>query len=689
MLPVDRMRRSRSKAATLALGILWTVGCLSPAGVESPIVAIDRTDMDLAVSPGEDFYQYANGSWLKRNPIPSGHDTWGTFAVLRQQNADVLRALLEASLGDSRATPGSPSQLLRDFYRAAMDTRAIDEAGQTPLDPYFRLIDRIQTADGLAAAIGELHRSAAPQAAFLFYRDVDVNTPQLAIAALKQGGIALPNRSYYLDQTGEAAAVRDRYRRHLRAMFGLLGQDDAAATANADIVMRVETIFARHSMTPEQERDPNLTFHKMRLEDLQRRFPSFSWTSYFRALGLPANVDINVVTPGFFSTMSEMVEQLPLTEWKVYLKWNTLTTNAPLLGAEFVRENFDFFGRTLTGVVDLPPRWRRVLAQTESSLGWALAREYVKQYFSPRAKEAMLRMIGDIRATFRGRIANLDWMSRETRTKALAKLDGIVVNIGYPDRWPDFSDLHIASQGYVANVARSTAHQVARDIGKLGRAVDRSDFGMTPQQVNAYYSPPENKIVFPAGILQPPFFHESFDEAVNYGAIGSVIAHEFTHAFDDEGSHYDASGRLSNWWTNEDSQRFRAKRQLLIDQYDSYIVLDDLRLNGALTVGENLADLGGVSVAFQAFQRRQATNGRAKDIDGFTPEQRFFIAWARLWRVNKTPGAIRLQVKTSTTTYYPFRVIGPLSNLPEFADAFALNASDRMVRDPGQRVRIW
>jgi putative endopeptidase len=682
--------------AVCVAGLAALLGCrdrkLTPPGPDggqgAPVIAIDKSNMDLTVAPGEDFYRYVNGNWLRKNPIPPGHNVWGTFAVLRQQNAKVLRGIMEATLLDRTAAPGSAAQLLRDFYTAAMDTAAIERAGQTPLDPYFRMIDSIRTLGDLAAVVGELHRSAAPQAMFLFYRDVDADDPRTPLAALKQGGFALPGRSYYLDQTTEAIALRDMYRQHVQRMFRLLGQSDAAA-ANADIVLRLETMFAKSSLTPEQEREPKLTFHRMKLADLRQRFPRFAWDRYFAALALPAAVDINVVTPEFFAAQSAMIARVPLEKWRVYLTWNTLTTNAPLLSRKFVDEHFDFFERTLTGVMEPAPRWQRVLAQTESGLGWALAQEYVKRHFSPRAKERMLLMVRDIRETFQRRILDLDWVSEETKRNALAKLEGIVVAVGYPDRWPDLPSVAISPSAYLANVVRLNRYQVAEDISKLSRAVDRSEFGMTPQQVNAYYSPPDNKIVLPAGILQPPFFHESFDDAVNYGAIGCVIAHEFTHAFDDQGSQYDAEGRLRNWWTDDDLRRFKIKQKLVSDQYNGYTVLDSLRMNGALTVGENIADLGGVTVAFQAFQTRQSMAGRGKDIDGFTPEQRFFIAWAQLWRVNMTPEAMRRQVKGSTTSYYPFRVIGPLSNLDSFISAFGLKEGEKMVRKPGRRVRIW
>ncbi|HYN83718.1 MAG TPA: M13 family metallopeptidase [Pyrinomonadaceae bacterium] len=651
--------------------------------------AIDPADMDLTVRPGEDFYRYANGNWVRKNPIPAGQSRWGAFDELDVRTAEKLRAILDETLRDAAAPKGSARQLLRDFYKSAMDTEAVERAGASPLKPYFERIDALRTKDELAALVGEFHKTVAPQAVFLYYRDADVENPGRRIAALRQGGLALPNRSYYLRDDAESAKLREQYRAHVERVFRLLGDSEADAKTNASAVLKVETALASHSLTREEERDPKLTFNRMTLAELQKAAPHFNWANYFAALGLPPTRPVNVVTPGFFRGLSEMTAGLPLAEWKTYLRWNVLKTNARLLSSDFVKENFDFFDRTLQGVTEMQPRWQMVQAEVESQLGWALGREYVARHFSPRAKERMLTMIGDIREAFARRIRALDWMGEETKRKALAKLDKITVNVGYPDRWPDLDGLDIRPDGYLANVVRVTRRDVERSIRKLGEPADRGEFGMTPQTVNAYYNPAENKIVFPAAILQPPVFHESFDRAVNYGGIGSVIAHEFTHAFDDEGSQYDGDGRLANWWTAEDLARFKEKQRLVVEQYSGYTALDGLRLNGELTVGENIADLGGVHVAFDAFEARQRREGRAPLIDGLTPEQRFFVAWARVWRVNMTPEAVRLKVNTSTTSYAPFRVNGPFSNHEGFIKAFGLKDGDPMVRPAAKRIRIW
>lgn len=683
---------SKRRLFNLCLFVLSFACLINPKITAQQIInpkAIDKSNMDFNVKPKDDFYLFVNGNWIKNNPIPSGYSAWGTFAELRAQNAEILHRILEDSLREKAALKGGSVQLLRDFYRAAMDTETIEKTGARQLEPYFARIDRLRNKDDLAKLIGEFHGSIAPQAVFLFYKDADVEKAGGSIAAFKQGGIALPNRSYYLQEDAESEKIRAGYRQHIEKMFRLTGETEIAAKRNADAVIKLETIFAVNSLTPEQERDPKLIFHKMTLVEIQRLSPHFNWTTYFNALGLPQSQSVNVVTPDFFAGLSEMCRRISLKEWKAYLKWNVLVTNAGFLSSDFAEENFNFFEKTLNGVGEMKPRPVRVQEQTESYLGWALAQEYVKKNFSPEAKARMLVMIQNIKEAFAQRIKKLDWMSMETKQKAILKLDKITINVGYPDKFPDLSGVEITPFGYVANVVNINRYQVKEDIAKLGKPIDKTEFGLTPQQVNAYYSAPDNKIVFLAGILQPPFFHESFDDAVNYGAIGSVIAHEFTHAFDDQGSQYDGDGKLSNWWTAEDLKKFQEKQKLIIEQYNNYTVLGDLNLNGTLTVGENIADLGGVSIAFDAFQRQQKKKGRQPDIDGFTPEQRFFIAWAQLWRVNMTSEAVRSKIKTSTTSYQPFRVNAPLSNLDGFVNAFHIKEGDKMVRSADKRIKIW
>jgi putative endopeptidase len=672
----------------VAIGSLQLTTVRVTAQAPDPVKAIDPSNMDRSVRPGDDFYLFVNGGWIRKNPIPPGYSRWGTFQAVEKENGDRVRAILANAAQHPSSPKGSSMRLLGDFYATAMDSVGADTLGAKPLKPYLNLIDGIATTDDLSRVIGLLQSSVAGQAAFLFYRDVDVLDPTRYIAALKQGGLGLPNRGYYLDSAPEAAALRSKYVSHIANMLRLLGEGPEAE-ANAGVVLNFETLLARHSLSPEDERDPKLTFHKSTFEDLQRLAPHFNWRAYDSGLGLPTDLPLDIVTPAFFAALSDMAWQVPLEEWKTYLRWNLITTNASLLSSAVAREHFAFYGKMLNGESDLRPRVQLAQEQTESALGWALGREYVKASFGPLAKQRMLTMIADIESAFAERIRKLNWMSEATKVRALRKLGGITVNVAYPDVFPDMSKMDICRCGFLRNVASANRFAVREDIRKLKARVNKGEFGMTPQQVNAFYSAQENKIVFPAGILQPPFFHESFDDAVNYGAIGSVIAHEFTHAFDDQGSQYDALGKLSNWWDSADAKNFREKQHLIIEQYNAYTVLDGLHLNGELTVGENIADLGGVSIAFDAFQKHKKKFGGDQLIDGFTPEQRFFIAWAQLWRVNMTPEAIRLRVKTYTTSYPPFRVIGPLSNHSGFIAAFSLAAGDRMVRPPEHRIVIW
>jgi putative endopeptidase len=680
----------RSTTPSVVLGLLALASPI-PALSQSAHSgkAIDTSNFDRSVRPGDNFYLFVNGGWMKKNPIPPGYSRWGTFQVVEKQNSERIRAMLENAARSHPSRKGDPTQLLGDFYSSAMDTVAAEAQGSKPLKPYLELINDISSPDDLARVIGELHSSVAGQAAFLFYRDVDVSDPTRYIASFKQGGLGLPNRTYYLDSTSNGVIFREKYLDHIAKMLRLIGPYPARADSDARVVLGFETRLAKYSLSAERERDPKITFHKLTVADLQKLAPHFNWSAYIAGLGLSADLPVNVVTPDFFTGLSDMILQVPLSEWKTYLKWNLLTTNAEFLNSEIAREHFAFYGQTLNGESGMLPRWQFAQQQTEAALGWALGQEYVKANFSAPAKQRMLTMIGDIRNAFALRIRKLDWMSERTKVRALKKLEAITVNVGYPDVFPDMSKMEISRRNLLANVVSANRLAVQEEIKKLRTRVDKAEFGMTPQQVNAFYSAQENKIVFPAGILQPPFFNESFDDAVNYGAIGSVIAHEFTHAFDDQGSQYDPEGKLANWWDSTDARRFHEKQILMIDQYNAYTVLDGLHLNGELTVGENIADLGGVSISYDAFHQHQKTAGVARLIDGLTPDQRFFVGWAQLWRVNMTPEAIRLRVKTSTTSYAPFRVIGPLSNHPGFIAAFHLGLNDRMLRSPEQQITIW
>jgi len=648
-------------------------------------VAIDKSNFDLSYKPEDNFYKYVNGNWLKNNPIPPGNNSWGTFSVVRQQQAEILKSLIEEIAKDNNAISGSDRQILRDFYLTAMDSAAIEKQGAKRLQPLFEKIDSIKTTGQLATVMGWLQLNFC-NSGFRFYKNWDPKNSNQIIAFIDQyGGFALPDRKYYLNDDIASENIMQQYRKHILNMMMLSGSNEKKCKEISDAVVMLETIFAINNMTEEEARNPQLNYNKMDLRGLQTLAPGFNWKNYFDALGLKNTKEINVIPPDFFGSFGETVKRNLLSKWKNYLKWCVVTTAAPMLDSRFVNENFNFFEKTLNGTADLKSRWQRVVEQEPFYLRWALGKEYVKKYFSPQSKEAMLVMIDDIKSAFRLRIQNLDWMSDITKQKALEKLNKIHVKVGYPDKFPDIAGLKVSKESYLQNVISCSHFSTAKQVEAIGKPADKEEWGMVPQEVNAYYNAVQNEIVFPAGILQSPFFDKSFDAAVNYGGIGCVIAHEFTHAFDDQGSQFDGDGNMNNWWTENDLNAFKEKQKLIIVQYNQYTVLDTLHLNGELTVGENIADLGGVSIAYDALQIYQNKFGKQKLIDGFTPEQRFFIAWTQIWRQNKTPEAMTRQVNTSTTSPYPFRVAGPLSNLKSFYDAFNIPES----KQTNSLIKIW
>lgn len=654
-----------------------------------PGKAIDLANFDLSIKPGDDFYKYVNGGWLKNNPIPAGNSSWGTFTILRQRNAEIMKAIIQESVSDKSGSATPEPQLIKDFYIAGMDSVAIEKIGSKALSPLFAKIDAIKNTNDLATVMGWLQLNFC-NAGFRFYKNWDPKNSNQIIATIDQyGGFALPDREYYLKDDKAAKEIREKYQAHVRAMMKHADIPQSQLKPYSDAVLKIETILSINCMTEEEFRNPALTYHKMKLSGLIKKAPSFSWRNYFMAMGLKDDFEINVIPPDFFTAFGNAVKKNPLNQWKAYLKWCVVNNAAPYLNTAFVNENFNFFQKELNGVSELKPRWQRVLEQEESNLGWALGKEYVKRYFSPKAKEIMLGMIEDIKAAFRTRIQKLDWMSEPTKQKAIEKLNKIYVKVGYPDKWRDITGIKITPDNYLLNIMSCSRFFAGEQVKEVGKPANKYEWGMTPQEVNAYYNSLQNEIVFPSGILQAPFFDENFDAAVNYGAIGCVIAHEFTHAFDDQGSQYDADGNLNNWWTAEDLKQFKEKQKLIIAQYNQYKILDTLRLNGELTVGENIADLGGVSIAYEAFQMHQQKYGRQKDIDGFTAEQRFFIAWTQIWRQNKTPEALAVQVNTSTTSPYMVRGFASLSNLESFKEAFNLREDDKMITPLARTFSIW
>jgi predicted metalloendopeptidase len=656
-------------------------------GAQVPVVhGVQTADLDPSVSPCQDFFQYANGNWIKGNPIPADQASWGGFNEVKERNRLILKEILEESAG-AEAPPGSLQQKVGDFYASGMDTRAIERAGLKPLKPALARIDAIRGGQDLAAALA-LARLEGGGPGFGFYVGQDDKLSTTTIAQFTQGGLGLPDRDYYTSQDPKSQAIRVKYLDHVARMFALMGEKPLLARAHAGMVLALETRLAGASMTRVELRDPNAVYHKMTLTELAGLAPAFDWARYCQTLGLREET-ILVRQPGFFREFSAMVQEVPLAQWQTYLRWQALSETASCLSGPLEREHFAFYGTTLNGIKEMSPRWKRVQDAADQCLGEALGRLYVERAFPREAKARALGLVANLRAALGDRIRNLDWMGPATRAAALDKLAALTVKIGYPDRWRDYSGLEVSRGAYADNILRARAFETRRELAKLGRPIDRGEWEMTPPTVNAYYNPLMNEIVFPAGILQPPFFDPEADDAVNYGAIGMVIGHEMTHGFDDQGRKYDAQGNLKDWWAPDDSQAFAARTGLVVQQFDALEALPGLRLNGQLTLGENIADLGGLRLAFAAFGKSLEGRPRPADLDGFTPEQRFFLGYAQAWRFHAREEMVRMRVMVDPHAPPRFRVNAPLANLPEFAQAFGCGEGTPMRNPAGARPAIW
>jgi putative endopeptidase len=646
----------------------------------------DLANLDRSVSPCQNFYQFADGGWTKNHPIPADHAAWETFSVLQQHNREILHQILEQAAKDKHAQPGSNWQKIGDYYGSCMNTAAVDAAGIKPLEPEFQRIDAIDSDKSLQAEIARL-QSMGVNAGFQFASEQDLKNSTEVIAGAGQGGLGLPDRQYYLDQDAHSKKLRDDYAAHVAKMFTLLGDSPATAKNEASTVMKIETLLAQGSTKVAELRIPEKNYHPMTLVELDKETPHFSWSSYFAEVGQPNLQSADMGQLDFFKALDAAMASVPFSEWKVYLRWHLVHAAAPALPEKFVQENFNFYGKALTGQKQMLPRWQRCVQSTDNELGEALGQYYVERAFPPEAKAHAIAMVKNIMSALRDDLQTLSWMSPETRKKAIQKLDMITLKVGYPDKWRDYSKFHVTNGPYVDNRFAGNTFEFHRDLNKIGKPVDRTEWGMTPPTVNAYYNPSMNEIVFPAGILQPPFYDAHWDDAVNYGGIGAVIGHEMTHGFDDQGAKFDGHGNLKNWWTPQDLKNFQARGECIVKQFDGYKAFG-LQEPGKLVEGESIADLGGMTISYRAFQKTaEAKSG--KKIDGFTPDQRFFLAWARMWAANYRPQIARLLMKTDPHPLSQFRTIGPLSNTPAFAKAFGCTENTPMVRPAGARCRIW
>ncbi len=649
--------------------------------------AIDPVNMDKSVKPGDNFYEYVNGGWIKNHPIPPEYSQYGAFTVLYENNQKQLKSLVDEIAKNKDAKQGSVEQKIRDFFNSGMDTASIEKLGIKAIAPQMQAINNLKSLKDVEKEVAHLHASGV-HPLFYFFAGADEKNSSMEIANLYQGGLGLPDVSYYTNDDAGSKKLRAAYEKHIAKMFELKGDDAAIAKKEAAQVMDIETKLAKTSFTRKETRIPENNYNKMSLVDLQKTAPGFDWKLYFEQLGLANPGDINVSQVPFFKGMSKLAEQTSLDQWKAYLMWKLLDDAAPFLNKVFVEENFNFYGKTMSGQQKMRPRWKRVMGTTSSGLGEALGKLYVEKYFPAESKAYMLKLIENLRASFAERIKKLDWMSPATKDKALEKLKAITVKVGYPDKWRDYSALEIVPDNYFQNVMNASRFAFNRNLNKIGKPVDKSEWGMTPQTVNAYYNPSNNEIVFPAGILQPPFFNKDADDAVNYGAIGVVIGHEMTHGFDDQGRKYDKEGNMNDWWTKEDARRFKAKTRKLAALYDHYTILDSLHVDGELTMGENIADLGGLNISYGAFKK--ALNGKEpKPIDGFTADQRFFMAFAQVWRQNIRPKELAKRLKTDVHSPGEARVNVPSFNLDVFNKAFNIKEGDKLYIPLDKRAYIW
>jgi predicted metalloendopeptidase len=648
---------------------------------------VELTILDKTCKPCEDFYHYASGEWLAKNPVPPAYPSWGRFNELAERNRELLHQILEGAAANTKASPGSNEQKIGDFYASCMDEKQISAAGTKPIDSEFARISAIQSVAELEAEIARL-QGMGVRAPFNFGSTQDEKNSSQVIGSADQGGLGLPDRDYYTKTDDKSKQIRRQYEEHVVKMLALAGDDAAKAAAEAKAIVELETELAEASLTRVERRNPEKTYHKMSRSDLRTLTPNWSWENYFQEIGY-TNIDsVDVSAPKFFEAVSQALNETPLETWRTYLRWHLVNSAAPYLSDPFVDEDFNFKGRVLQGTQELLPRWKRCVSATDRQLGEALGQIYTQKYFPPEAKARALEMVNHLIEALHDDLQKLPWMSPATRKQALAKLATFARKIGYPDKWRDYSAYAVDRGPYALNQIRGAQFEFKRDLNKIGKPVDRVEWGMTPPTVNAYYSPEMNEIVFPAGILQPPFFDMNGDDASNYGAMGAVIGHEMTHGFDDEGRKFDAQGNLRDWWTPEDEKNFNERAACVEKQFDGYVVQDDIHENGKLVLGESIADLGGLNLAYRALQKAEKGKKPAL-IGGLTADQRFYLSFAQIWASNDRPEYERLMVNTNPHPLARFRAIAAPSNMPEFARAFDCKEGDAMTRPAAIRCQSW
>lgn len=647
---------------------------------------LDLKAIDHSANPCENFYQYACGNWIKSHPIPADESRWGRFNELLERNQQILRSILEDA--EKHPQRSAVDQRIGGFYGSCMDEAAINQRGTRPLDAELQRIRAIRNQRMLLDEMARLQKLGIG-VFFDFGPQPDPNNASMMIASVDQGGLGLPERDYYFRTDPKSKEIRRKYVAHVAKMFELIGVPSQTAAKEAQAVMAIETDLAKASLTPTQRRNPKLVVHVMPTSQLGALAPQFNFNEYFRQIDAPSFNSLNVAVPNFMAAFSKLVATEPLENVKDYLAWHYVSANAHLLNKPLVEENFDFYGRTLTGVKQLKPRWKRCVQATDRELGFDLGREFVARTFGKEGKERTLIMVHQIESEMGKDIESLTWMSPETKRQALIKLHAVVDKIGYPEKWRDYSSVIIRDDDYFGNTQRADEFESRRERNKIGKPVDRMEWFMTPPTVNAYYSPEENNINFPAGILQPPFYSNQSGDPENYGAAGAVIGHELTHAFDDQGRQYDASGNLRDWWQKSDEERFNKLEKCFENEYSAFSPIPGVHLNGKLTLGENTADNGGVRLAYLALLKELAKKEIPLDkkTDGYTPAQRFFLSYAQIWCAHMRPELARLQAQTDPHSTPQFRVNGVVSNMPQFSQAFGCKAGDKM--HVVHACRVW
>ncbi len=652
------------------------------------VSGFDPKTFDKSVKPQDDFFQYINGGWIKQNPIPATESRWGNFNILAEQNLETQRKILETAAAITNEE-GSASQKIGTFYKVAMDTVKLEKEGFKPVANLFDQTNNATNGKDFAKLVGEFHQQGI-SGFFSVYVGLDVKDNEKYVVWFSQSGLSLPDKDYYSKQDEKSKKIREEFKTHIKNMYLLYGRSEGDAVMASRLILDFETKLAQRSMSRVDKRNMENKYNKRALSQVFETYPNFDWNTYLETVGIPLAPHDSVVVAhlDFFDNLNRLFTESDPMTFKLYMNWKVMQASSGYLNNKIGQESFRFYGSVLQGTKEQKPRWKRAVASSNSMVGELLAQEYVKVAFSAEAKVKVNEMVDNLKEAYRMRIQNLDWMSAVTKQKALEKLDAFNRKLGYPDQWKDYSELRIVEESYWEIYQRCSKFGYKRMVEKLGTTVDRTEWNMLPQTVNAYYSPTMNEIVFPAAIMQPPFFNPNADDAVNYGAIGAVIGHEFSHGFDDQGSKYDAKGNLNTWWTEDDRSKFEARTQLLVNQFNEFQPLDSVYVNGQLTLGENIADLAGLTVAYDAYMISLKNKPKSK-IDGFTPEQRFFIGFAQVWRGHSRPEYVRNQVLTDPHSPQQYRVIGTLSNMPEFYQAFGVKKGNKMWREDSKRVKIW